>query len=64
MVTYNEWVGIVMDVADSKGASNSFEENSSALSVAADIWNDRKGELRNASRGTAESVAQDEITVA
>lgn len=64
MVSYNEWVGIVFDVADSKGAENSFEKNASTLSVAADIWADRKAEIRPASESTARAIAEDEIAVA
>lgn len=64
MVSYNEFVGIVFDVAESRGAENSFEKNASTLSVAADIWNDRKAELRPASESTARSIAEDEISVA
>lgn len=64
MVSYNEWVGIVFDVADSKGAKNSFEKNASTLSVAAEIWGDRKSEIRPASESTAIAIAEDEISVA
>lgn len=63
MVSYNEWVGIVFDVADSKGAENSFEKNASTLSVAAEIWNDRRNEIRPSSESTAIAIAEDEISV-
>ena len=63
MVSYTTWVGLVMDVADSKGMENSFEANADALSVAASIWSDRKAEIRPASEGTARSIAEDEVAV-
>lgn len=65
MVEYSQWVGIVRTEAVSQGADLSdFEENSNVVSVAADIWNDRKAELKAATGREAEQIAADEVTVA
>lgn len=64
MVEYSTWVSIVRDEASRKGADlRQFEENSALVSVAADIWNDRKEELKAASRSEARTVAEGEVTV-
>lgn len=64
MVEYSDWVGIVRRVASRKGADLSdFEENSAVVSVAADIWNDRKRELQQASQSRAEEIASAEVNV-
>lgn len=65
MVEYSTWVSIVRRTARQKGADLSdFQENSNVVSVAADIWNERKNELKQASEGTAEEIATDEVSVA
>lgn len=65
MVQYHEFVRLVRREASRQGADLSdFEENSDVISVAADIWNDRKEELQNASEREAAAVAEEEVTVA
>lgn len=64
MVSYEQWVSIARSVADRKGARlDEFEKNSELISLAADIWNDRKQELQNASKSQAKNVADEEISV-
>lgn len=64
MVSYETWVGIVRRVASRKGANLSdFETNSAVVSVAADIWNARKEELKGASTSAAEQIANEEVSV-
>ena len=63
MVSYEEWVGIVRETAGRKGADLSdFETNSTVVSVAASIWNDRP-DLKTAPASTAREVAESEVTV-
>lgn len=64
MVDYSTWVSIVRSEADRKGADlRRFEENSAVVSLAAEVWNDRKAELRSASRSQAETIAEGEVSV-
>lgn len=64
MVDYSTWVSIVRSTSDRKGADlRQFEENSNVVSLAADVWNDRKAELKSASRTAAEEIADSEVTV-
>lgn len=64
MVDYSTWVSIVRSEADRQGADlTAFEENSAVVKVAAEVWNDRKGELSSASRTSAERVAGEEVSV-
>lgn len=63
MVKYTKWVSIVFDVAESQGFDSSFADNSTAVSLAAEIWNDRKQELRSASVSTAREIAGEEVSV-
>jgi hypothetical protein len=64
MVDYSTWVSIVRSEADRKGADlTAFEENSAVVSLAAEVWNDRKAELRSASEQEARTVAEGEVTV-
>jgi hypothetical protein len=64
MVDYSKWISIVRTEAASQGAELSdFEENSNIVSVGAEIWNDRKQELKNATGREAENIAQEEISV-
>jgi len=64
MVQYSTWVGIVRTEAASQGLDLSdFESNSELVSVAADIWNDRKQELQEAGGREAERIAAAEVSV-
>jgi len=64
MVDYSTWVSIVRSTSDRKGADlRQFEENSAVVSLAADVWNDRKAELQSASQTAAEEIADSEVTV-
>lgn len=64
MVSYEQWVGIVRDVASRKGADLSdFGTNSDMVSVAAAIWRDRKTEIKQASQSRAKKIADGEVTV-
>lgn len=63
MVEYHEWVGIVFDVAGSKGYEASFDGNQEVTSLAAEIWNDRKTELKGFSTRQAREAAQNEVQV-
>lgn len=63
MVTYSNWVSICFETARRKGFEASFEDNASVISVAAEVWNDRKQQLASASKSTAKSIADDEIHV-
>jgi hypothetical protein len=63
MVKYETWVSLVHEEARKQGAQSGFHESQSMVSVAADIWNDRKDEIRSASRHEAENIAAAEIDV-
>lgn len=63
MVTYTDWISVAFDVAQSKGLESSFGDNAQVVATAADIWNDRKPELRNANKSTAKQIADEEIQV-
>jgi len=64
MVSYEKWVSIVRAEASVQGADlKDFETNSELVSVAADIWNDRKIDLEQYSPGRARNVANQEIEV-
>lgn len=63
MVKYQEFVGIVFEVAQEKGFDSSFQENASAVQTAAAIWQDRKQQLRSASKSTAKQIAAEEVEV-
>lgn len=65
MVEYETWVGIVREEAAAQGADTSdFDTNSSIVSVAASIWNDRKQEIKNAGGRKAQQIAAAEVSVA
>lgn len=63
MVTYQKWTQIAFEVARSKGADTS-EEQTSIVSVAADVWNSRKADLSAATDAEARRIAREEISVA
>lgn len=64
MVDYSTWVSTVRTEAAEQGADLSdFEVNSSIVSVAASVWNDRKDELKAATGREAEKIAADEVSV-
>lgn len=63
MVDYHEWVGIVFDVADSKGYEASFEENNSVVTLAAEIWNEEKTSLKGFNEREAKDLARSEVSV-
>lgn len=64
MVNYETWVSVVRTEANRQGADlRQFDENSNVVSVAADIWNDRKQELQNATEREARRVAEGEVNV-
>lgn len=64
MVEYRQWVSVVFEVSKAKGLNTSkTENNAQVLSVAAEIWQERKNELRNASKSTAKAVADEEVSI-
>lgn len=63
MVSYQRWTSIAFDVAKQQGADLGTEQTN-VISVAADVWNDRKSELSTATIAEARSIAENEITVA
>lgn len=63
MVEYETWIGLCFQSARSKGFEATFQDNASVVSVGAAVWQDRKQELRSASKSTAREIADDEITV-
>lgn len=63
MVEYEDWISVAFEVADRKGFASNFDNNQELVSVAADVWRDRKQELRSASRSQAEAIAANEIHV-
>lgn len=64
MVSYQRWTSIVFDVAQSEGAQiDNIADGSSVISVAAEIWRDRRGELSTATIAEARDVARQEIDV-
>lgn len=64
MVAYETWVSAVRAEASAQGADLSdFDTNSAIVSVAAEVWNDRKAELQDADGRTAEQIASEEVDV-
>jgi hypothetical protein len=64
MVEYRQWVSVTFEVAKSKGADTSRPENNAAiLSLAAEIWQDRKNELRSMNENSARGIAEQEVVV-
>jgi len=64
MVQYHVWIGAVRAAAKAQGADlRDFEANSNVVSVGADIWNDRKEEIRKANAQEARAIADEEISV-
>lgn len=64
MVTYQKWTSIAFETAAEKGMESSSENSASLISVAADVWNDRKDELKTATAPEAKKIARREINVA
>lgn len=79
MVAYQEWTQIAFNVAKARGfdparpgrqrtlaGGRSFSKdnpNAQAVAVFAEIWNERKDEIKSASRSEAREIAQDEVTI-
>jgi hypothetical protein len=63
MVSYQTWTAVAFDVAQSKGMQNSQENSANLVSLAAEIWQERKAELSTATRAEAERVAEQELNV-
>lgn len=64
MVDYETWVGVTRSVAAEKGADlRDFETNSQLVSVAAEVWNDRKQDIEAMSEGQARRLARQEVSV-
>lgn len=64
MVEYRQWVSIVFETAKRKGADTSRPENNTAiLSLAAEVWQDRKPSLRQMTEESARGVADSEVEV-
>lgn len=64
MVKYAEWVSVVWKEARSQGLDDvTFEDSQSVTTVAADIWNDRKDDIKNADTATARQIAGDEVRI-
>lgn len=64
MVEYSTWVGIVFDVAKSKGFDPSFESNQEVTQAAAELWNQHRADLKQATAQEAADWAIDEIEIA
>lgn len=63
MVTYQRWTAIAFSEARSQGMESSQENSQELISVVADVWNDRKDELKTATIAEAEKIAAEEISV-
>jgi len=65
MVSYQTWTSVAFEVAEEKGAQikGSGSVATDLISVAADIWNERKDELSTATRSEARQIALQEISV-
>lgn len=63
MVTYQTWTSVAFTVAESKGMETSQENNADLMSVAAEVWNDRKEELSTSTRSQAKQIAESEINI-
>lgn len=63
MVTYQKWTQVAFNVARRKGMETSQEQSQSLISVAAEVWRERKSELSAATQSEAERIADEEITV-
>lgn len=64
MVSYRNWVSLVFETAKKKGAKTSEPgANPQILSLAAEIWRERKDELRQMSENSARGVAEQEVEV-
>jgi hypothetical protein len=72
MVSYETWTSIAFEVARQRGASFSTTQSeiqsgdsptAQAISVFAEIWNDRKPELQQASESEARQIAEEEVQV-
>lgn len=63
MVSYQKWTQIAFEIARSKGMASSQETSQDLVSVAAEIWNERKVELSAATVAEAEEIAEEEIHV-
>lgn len=63
MVSYQRWTSICFEVARSKGAEfENIRESGEAVTIFAEIWNERKDELSRATMPEARAVAEQEIT--
>lgn len=64
MVSYQAWTSVFFEVAEADGAQiETIEDGAEVVSVAADVWNDRKSELSTATMAEARDVAQQEVVV-
>lgn len=63
MVSYQKWTQIAFQTARKKGMRTSQEQSQSLISVAAEVWRDRKSELSAATQAEAQRIANEEITV-
>jgi hypothetical protein len=54
---------VAFEVAKSKGMQNSQENSANLISVASEVWNDRKDELSTATVAEAREIAEQELTV-
>jgi hypothetical protein len=64
MVAYENWVSVCRSEADRQGADlNDFEVNSMVVSVAGEVWRDRKDEIERANQTRAKEIARSELTV-
>lgn len=64
MVSYQAWVSTVFETAKDGGAQfESIDDGGKVIDVAATVWNDRKAELKTATRSEARDIARQEISV-
>lgn len=60
MVSYQKWTSLVFEQVPKSVRQDSATD---IVSVGADVWNDRKEELRTATIAEARQIAQQEIEV-
>lgn len=63
MVAFDVWIDVVFEhVEVNLNLDLDFNFNQQVISVASDVWNDRKAELQQADREEAMRIAKDEIS--
>jgi hypothetical protein len=64
MVSYQAWTSILFEVVKEEGAEfENISDGGEVVSVGADVWQERKTELRTATRAEARDIARQEVSV-